>query len=52
MNTKIDFAAIEEAVLALFYLTLHDHNRAWKSVAWDTGLIDDPMNKAKSGHLE
>jgi hypothetical protein len=55
MNTKIDTAAIEEAVLALFYLTLHDHNRAWKSVDWDTlhrlherGLIDDPVNKAKS----
>ena len=55
MNTKIDTAAIEEAVLALFYLTLHDHNRAWKSFNWDTlhrlherGLIDDPVNKAKS----
>lgn len=55
MNTKIDTAAIDEAVLALFYLTLHDHNRTWKSVDWDTlnrlherGLIDDPVNKAKS----
>ena len=55
MNTKIDTAAIDEAVLALFYLTLHDHNRAWKSLDWDTlqrlherGLIDDPVNKAKS----
>ena len=55
MNTKIDTAAIEEAVLALFYLTVHDHNRAWKSFDWDTlrrlherGLIDDPVNKAKS----
>ena len=55
MNTKIDTAAIDEAVLALFYLTLHDHNRAWKGVDWDTlnrlherGLINDPVNKAKS----
>lgn len=55
MNTKIDTAAIDEAVLTLFYLTLHDHNRAWKSFDWDTlqrlherGLIDDPVNKAKS----
>lgn len=55
MNTKIDTTAIEEAVLALFYLTLHDHNRAWKSFDWDTlhrlherGLIVDPVNKAKS----
>jgi hypothetical protein len=58
MNTKIDTAAIDEAVLALFYLTLHDHNRAWKSFDWDTlhrlherGLIDDPVNKAKSAVL-
>jgi hypothetical protein len=55
MNTNIDITAIDEAVLALFYLTLHDHNRAWKSFDWDTlhrlherGLIDDPANKAKS----
>jgi hypothetical protein len=55
MNTKIDTAAMEEAALALFYLALHDHNRAWKSFDWDTlhrlherGLIDDPVNKAKS----
>ena len=55
MNTNIDTTAIDEAVLALFYLTLHDHNRAWKSFDWDTlhrlherGLIDDPANKAKS----
>lgn len=55
MNMKINTAAIDEAVLALFYLTLHDHNRAWKSVDWDTlhrlqdcGLVEDPVNKAKS----
>lgn len=55
MNTNIDTTAIDEAVLALFYLTLHDRNRAWKSFDWDTlhrlherGLIDDPANKAKS----
>lgn len=55
MNTNIDTTAIDEAVLALFYLTLHDRNRSWKSFDWDTlhrlherGLIDDPANKAKS----
>ena len=55
MNSNIDTAAIDEAVLALFYLTLHDHNRAWKGFDWDTlqrlherGLIDNPVNKAKS----
>ncbi|MHA6853642.1 DUF6429 family protein [Ralstonia pseudosolanacearum] len=52
---NIDTAAIDDAVLALLYLTLHDHNRAWKSFDWDTlnrlherGLIGDPINKAKS----
>lgn len=56
MNTmNIDTAAIDDAVLALLYLTLHDHNRAWKSFDWDAlnrlherGLIGDPINKAKS----
>ena len=55
MNTKINTAAIDEAVLALFYLTLHGHYRAWKGFDWDTlrrlherGLIDDPVNKSKS----
>jgi len=53
MNINTD--AIDEAVLALFYLTLHDHNRAWKGFDWDAlnrlherGLIDDPVNQAKS----
>lgn len=52
---NIDTAAIDDAVLALLYLTLHDHNRAWKSFDWDAlnrlyerGLIGDPINKAKS----
>ncbi|AOJ98673.1 hypothetical protein WK23_08505 [Burkholderia vietnamiensis] len=52
---NIDTAAIDDVVLALLYLTLHDHNRAWKSFDWDAlnrlyecGLIGDPVNKAKS----
>jgi hypothetical protein len=46
---------IDEAVLALLYLTLHDGNRAWKSFDWNAmdrlhekGMIADPRNKAKS----
>lgn len=49
-NDKID-----EAVLALLYLTLHDGARAWKSFDWDAmnrlhekGYITDPVGKAKS----
>ncbi|MCA8102644.1 DUF6429 family protein [Burkholderia contaminans] len=52
---NIDTAAIDDAVLALLYLTLHGHNRAWKSFDWDAlnrlyerGLIGEPVNKAKS----
>lgn len=52
---NIDTVAVDDAVLALLYLTLHDHNRAWKSFDWDVmhrlyerGMIDDPVNKAKS----
>ena len=46
---------IDEVVLALLYLTLHDADRAWKGFDWDTlnrlfekGFIHDPRNKAKS----
>ena len=51
----IDQQKIDEAVLALLYVTLHDGHRAWKTFDWDTlnrlfekGFIDDPVNKAKS----
>lgn len=51
----IDEHKIDEAVLALLYLTLHDDCRAWKSSDWqamtrlhEKGLIADPVNKAKS----
>lgn len=51
----IDQQKIDEAVLALLYLTLHDRHRAWKTFDWDAlsrlfenGFIDDPVNKAKS----
>jgi hypothetical protein len=33
---EIDTAKIDEAVLALLYLTLHDGSRAWKGFDWDT----------------
>jgi hypothetical protein len=51
----INTDAIDEVALALLYLTLHDHNRAWKGFDWDVlnrlyerGLIGDPVNKTKS----
>ncbi|CAM3881439.1 MULTISPECIES: DUF6429 family protein [Pseudoalteromonas] len=52
---QIDTDKIDDAALALMYLTLHDHCRAWKQIDWDVtnrlhekGLIDNPIGKAKS----
>ncbi|WP_175907728.1 MULTISPECIES: DUF6429 family protein [Burkholderia] len=52
---KPNIEAIDDTVLALLFLTLHDGNRAWKSFDWSTlnrlharGLIADPVNRAKS----
>ena len=52
---EIDTDKVDEAVLALLYLTLHDEARAWKGFDWDTlnrlhakGFISDPVSKAKS----
>ena len=58
---EIDTDKIDEAALALMYLTLHDVNRefgyarAWKSFDWEVtdrlhekGWIDNPANKTKS----
>src|SRR3954454_22887751 len=51
----LDTDKIDDAVLALLYLTLHDHWRAWKGFDWDAlnrlyekDMIGDPVNKAKS----
>ena len=46
---------IDEAVLALLFLGLHEDVRTWKSFDWDAmdrlhakGLISNPRGKAKS----
>ena len=51
----VDTDKIDEAVLALLHLTLHDQFRAWKGHDWDAldrlyqkGMIDNPVGKAKS----
>ena len=51
----IDTDKIDEAVLALLYLTLHDGARAWKGHDWEAlnrlhrkGMIENPVSKAKS----
>lgn len=52
---EIDTDRIDDAVLALLLLGLHDGGRVWKSFDWDAmnrlhqkGFISDPVGKAKS----
>jgi hypothetical protein len=52
---EIDLDKIDDTVLALLWLTLHDERRAWKGFDWaaldrlhQKGLIADPANKANS----
>ena len=52
---QIDTEKIDEAILALLQLALHDGARAWKGFDWDTlkrlhekRLIANPGGKAKS----
>ena len=51
----IDEDKIDEAALALLYLTLHEQRRAWKQLDWNVtnrlhekGFILDPISKTKS----
>jgi hypothetical protein len=51
----IDEQKIDEAALALLYLTLHNGIRAWKSFDWTVlgrlhakGFIENPVSKTKS----
>jgi hypothetical protein len=55
LNIDYDREKVEETVLALLWLTLDGHRRAWKSHDWDVldrlherGYISDPKSKAKS----
>lgn len=52
---ELDPNKIDDAVLALLSLGLHDNWRAWKGFDWDAmnrlhekGMISDPRGKAKS----
>jgi Domain of unknown function (DUF6429) len=53
-----DTARIDDAILGLLYLTLHQHDRVCKSMDWDgmgrlfeKGLITDPTSTATSVQL-
>ncbi|MGO4814124.1 DUF6429 family protein [Cupriavidus sp. 2MCAB6] len=52
---QLNTDAIDDAVLGLLYLALHDDDRAWKGFDWEAlnrlherGFIANPVNKSKS----
>jgi len=52
---ELDQDKIDDVVLALLYLGLHDGARAWKSFDWgamdrlhEKGYVSNPQSKAKS----
>ena len=52
---NIDEEKIDDAVIALLFLSLHDGDRVWKAMDWDAmnrlhekGLISNPVSKTKS----
>lgn len=52
---NFDVQKVDEAVLALLYMGLHDGSRTWKSFDWDVlnrlhakGFISNPVTKTKS----
>lgn len=52
---NLDNQKIDDAVLALLYLGIHDERRVWKGFDWDAmdrlherDYISDPKGKAKS----
>lgn len=54
-HMEIDTDRVDEVVLGLLWLTLHDERRAWKghdrdvmNRLYEQGLIYNPVNKAKS----
>ena len=54
-SMALDTDRIDDAVLALLYLGLHNQYGAWKGFDWDAlgrlhekGMIDSPANKNKS----
>ena len=54
-SMKYNQKKVDEAVLGLLYLALHDGDRVWKSFDWEAmnrlyekGFISNPVGKAKS----
>ena len=52
---ELDTNKIDDAVLALLFLGLHEGDRAWKGFDWESmnrlheqGYISDPRSKTKS----
>ena len=55
MTEEIDWSRVEDAALALLYLSLHEGNCVWKQIDWaitdrlhERGFILDARNRSKS----
>lgn len=52
---KLNEQRVDESVLAVLWLTLHDEIRVWKTIDWEVmdrlhekGFISNPASRAKS----
>ncbi|MCA1779175.1 MAG: DUF6429 family protein [Xanthomonadaceae bacterium] len=55
MLEETDWNRVDDAALALLWLTLHNDNRVWRQIDWfitdrlhEKGLIADPRTRSKS----
>jgi hypothetical protein len=55
VRVKLDERKVDESVLAVLWLTLHEECRVWKSIDWEAmdrlhekGVISNPASRVKS----
>jgi Domain of unknown function (DUF6429) len=55
VRVKLNERKVDESVLAVLWLTLHEECRVWKSIDWEAmdrlyeaGFISNPASRAKS----
>jgi hypothetical protein len=55
VDVKLNEQKVEESVLAVLWLTLHEACRVWKTIDWEVmdrlhekGFISNPASRAKS----
>jgi hypothetical protein len=55
VDVKLNEQKVDESVLAMLWLTLHDEFRVWKTIDWEAmdrlyeaGFISNPASRGKS----